>query len=405
MSRSWDLVQSSITSRRTSNPIRNIVQNINVNDSNPDKSLIQLSIGDPTVFGNLKVDESVNESLIKNIKSHKFNGYQNSCGMESARVSIAKHYGGPDAKFENVYICSGCSGALDIAITALINEGENILIPKPGFSLYQTLSDSKGIEVRHYNLIPEKQWEVDLTSVERLIDDKTRAILINNPSNPCGSVYSRDHLEEIVAIAEKYCIPIIADEIYGNMVFKGKKFVPLHEVSKNVPILTVGGLAKQFVVPGWRVGWIILHDRQDIFKQANIGNALFRLTTLIVGANSLIQSIIPEILDNTPLNFFSSLNHTLEENALYCYDRLSKVKGLEPIKPDGAMYIMVKITTNNTISDDLSFTKLLLKDQSVFVLPGQCFGATNFIRIVFCPPINVLEEAFDRIEDFCNKYY
>jgi len=154
---------------------------------------------------------------------------------------------------------TGCSGALDLAISVIINEGDNLLVPVPGFPLYQVIKDSLGGSVRHYPLIPEKDWECDLVKMEEVIDARTKAILIKNPSNPCGSNFSKEHLEGIVAVASRHGLPIIADEIYGGCVFNGE-FTPIHEVRQNVPVLTMGGLAKEFVVPGWRAGWVVLHD-------------------------------------------------------------------------------------------------------------------------------------------------
>jgi tyrosine aminotransferase len=116
-------------------------------------------------------------------------------------------------------------------------------------------------------LIPENNWEMDLAHLESLIDSNTACILLNNPSNPCGSVYSKEHLLKLLAIAEKHSLPVISDEIYADMVFSGHVFHPLATLTKTVPILTCGGLAKKFLVPGWRVGWVLIHDRHGQFKQ------------------------------------------------------------------------------------------------------------------------------------------
>ena len=114
---------------------------------------------------------------------------------------------------------------------------------------------------------PERQWEADIDHMEQLIDKDTVAIVIVNPSNPCGSVYSKQHLLDILAIAEKHCLPIIADEIYNGLVFNGQHTYPIASLSKNVPVLSCGGLGKKYLVPGWRVGWILIHDRNRIFKK------------------------------------------------------------------------------------------------------------------------------------------
>ena len=207
--------------------------------------------------------------------SGKYNGQARPSGHESARQAIANFVSreGSPITSEDVFICSGCSSALDICIPALANRGDNILVPRPGFPLCKILSQGLGIETRDYNLLPDQNWEVDLNHLESLVDPKTRAIVVNNPSNPCGSVYDARHLKAILGIAERHHIPIIADEIYSQMVFRNKRFVSVASVSKNVPILSCGGIGKRFLVPGWRIGWITVHDRNNAFQRYRYMNA------------------------------------------------------------------------------------------------------------------------------------
>lgn len=246
----WNLKVSSIA-KNTFNPIRAIVDQMNL-VPNPEKEMIALSIGDPTVFGNLKPAENVIEAIIDAVKSEKWNGYLPSVGAESAREAVAQYARRRAANLsaKDVILTSGASGALDICITALANPGDNILVPKPGFSLYKTLADSLGIQVRHYNLLPEKSWEVDIQHLISLLDEKTSAIVLCNPSNPCGSVYSWDHLEKVLAVCEEYRLPVIADEIYADFVFPGETFHSMASVNQNIPILSCGGLTKRWLIPG-----------------------------------------------------------------------------------------------------------------------------------------------------------
>lgn len=200
---------------------------------------------------------------------------------------------------------------------------------------------------------PERDWEADLVHMSSLIDENTAAIIVNNPSNPCGSVYTKEHLQEILAVAEKHHVPIIADEIYADLVFSGRKFYPIASLTDRVPILTVGGIAKMYLVPGWRLGWIIIYDRNNLFQEVQmipyqltmqVRVGLLKLSQLILGANTLVQSVIEEALFNTPQEYYTSLFKTLEDNARYLCDRLSKVPGLKVVEPAGAMYMMVRIT-------------------------------------------------------------
>lgn len=280
--------------------------------------------------------------------------------------------------------------------------------------------------------------------MESLIDSRTRCILVNNPSNPCGSVYSEAHLRDIVALAEKHCLPIIADEIYGGIVFDGYQMHPLAAVSTNVPIITCGGLAKEFLVPGWRVGWIVVHDRNEILKEVHAG--ICRLATLTLGANTLVQNAIPAVLTPAPGSreasslaaFHRSTTKILQTNAQFIVEKLADVSCLEVIIPQGgasqcrvhppsprafahmsrppspppplrctAMYVMIRVKMDlfdDAITNDVQFTECLLMEESVFVLPGKCFGVANFVRVVLCVPIEKLEVACTRIVRFCDAH-
>lgn len=159
----------------------------------------------------------------------------------------------------------------------LANSGQNILIPKPGFPIYKTLTSVYGVAYKQYNLIASQNWSIDFDHLESLIDSETVAIVINNPSNPCGSVFSKDELLKILSVAERYCLPIIADEIYDKFVFDNinnnedecqTPFIALSSLTKTVPILTCGGISKTCLIPGLRLGWIIINDQCKIFDQS-----------------------------------------------------------------------------------------------------------------------------------------
>lgn len=195
----WN-VKPSDMSNKTFNPIRAIVDNMKVKP-NPNKTVISLSIGDPTVFGNLPTDPEVTQAMKDALDSGKYNGYAPSIGYLSSREEVASYYHCPEAPLEakDVILTSGCSQAIELCLAVLANPGQNILIPRPGFSLYRTLAESMGIEIKLYNLLPEKSWEIDLKQLESLIDEKTACLVVNNPSNPCGSVFSKRHLQKILA--------------------------------------------------------------------------------------------------------------------------------------------------------------------------------------------------------------
>uniref|UniRef100_A0A182Q5B3 Tyrosine aminotransferase n=1 Tax=Anopheles farauti TaxID=69004 RepID=A0A182Q5B3_9DIPT len=400
----WNVAISDFA-RLTHNPIRAIVEGLNI-QPNPAKPLIALSIGDPTTFGNLKPSSETIEAVRLAIEDGTGNGYAPANGHLEAREAVARYvqHQGPVTP-NDVILCSGCSSALDLCISVLGGPGKNILIPKPGFSIYRTLAEGFGIECRTYDLLPERNWEADLGQLEQLIDERTCAMVVTNPGNPCGSVFSRAHLEAIVDIAERHYVPIIADEIYEHFVFPGHEFHAVSSLSNRVPVLSCGGLTKRFLVPGWRMGWIIVHDRNEVFGEVRRG--LANLSVRILGSNTLVQRALPAILDNTPNDFFDDLVAVLHRHAELAYKSIKQIRGLNPIMPGGAMYMMVGIDVEHfpEFTTDLSFVEALVHEQSVFCLPGQCFEYPNYFRLVLTVPEEMIVEAVKRLEEFCDQHY
>lgn len=221
----WN-IRASKFAQSTLNPVRRMLEQMKM-EPNPQLPVISLSIGDPTVMSNLAKPDTVITAITNCINDKSFDGYTPSQGTVSARTAVANYYSKPDNlvyKFSDIILTNGCSQALDLCITVLANRGQNILIPKPGFSIYKTLCGTLDINVKYYNLLENNNWEIDLDEVESLIDENTVSIVVNNPSNPCGSVYSKEHLIKIIKLAEKHRLPIIADEVYGDMVFPGNDF-------------------------------------------------------------------------------------------------------------------------------------------------------------------------------------
>lgn len=227
-------------------------------------------------------------------------------------------------------------------------------------------------QVKYYDLIPEKNWEIDLDHLESLIDHKTAAIVLNNPSNPCGSVYTEFHLRKLLSIAYNYQIPIIADEIYDRLVFPGNKFVSITSLNSFVPILVCGGLAKRFLVPGWRIGWVAIHDPIGAFDHG-VRQGMVKLSQRTIGSNTLIQGAIPDILKSSPERFFDGLINTLVENAKICYEILKTAKGIIPYKPQGTMYMMIEIELDKfpEFDDGILLGQKMIEEESVFCLPGE----------------------------------
>lgn len=204
-------------------------------------------------------------------------GYVNACGTPAAREAIAKYHSYPEHVIDsdNVIVANGCSGSLELALTTLLDPGSILLVPQPGFPLYQVIAESHGATVLPYRLDPDNQWQIDLTSLEeQLLSARNdanggvptiRAILLNNPSNPTGAVYPKSHLRQLVNLCCRYQLPIVADEVYSELTFGSNAFYPMAQIAaqagQQVPVITVSGLAKNFLLPGWRLGWLTFHDK------------------------------------------------------------------------------------------------------------------------------------------------
>jgi tyrosine aminotransferase len=345
-------------------------------------------------------------------------GYINACGLPAAREAIAKHHSYPIAggqvTADNVIVASGCSGTLELVLTALLDPGTAILVPQPGFPLYQVIAESHGASVVYYRLDPDRNWEIDLNHLQNVLSTTTaapiRGLLLNNPSNPTGAVYSRQHLRDVVSFCDQHHLPIVADEVYGSLTFGLSEFHPMAKVAaecgNRVPVITTSGLAKQYLLPGWRCGWVVFHDNAFGTLQ-EVESGAKRLAQIVLGASHLIQRVIPELLPSAPAldEWKQDLKLTLERQAKFIYRRLSICHGLSAIAPQGAMYSMVRIDLSVLdVVDDVDFSTKLLQEENVFVLPGSAFGCPNTFRVVFCCDEPLLEAAADRIDQFCLRH-
>jgi tyrosine aminotransferase len=241
-------------------------------------------------------------------------------------------------------------------------------------------------------------------------DQAIRAIIVTNPSNPCGSNFTAQHVIDIAAATARMQVPIIADEIYAGMTFAGAKFVSFTNQTLS-PALVAGGLAKQWVAPGWRLGWLLRHDPSEgKTLLANVWRGVVDVSAILIGPNALIQGALPTILAPGPEGAAHrrELNATLEAQAALCYEALVATKSLKPTKPQGAMYMLVRIPDvasirpEFNIKDDVDFSARLMEAENVQVLPGTIFGIPGFVRIVFTKPPAQLREAVARMAAFAD---
>ncbi|XP_031250360.1 nicotianamine aminotransferase 1-like [Pistacia vera] len=384
-----------------------LVGNLNQDD---ERSFVHLGHGDPSAYPCFRTTPSAEDAIVSALRSAQFNCYPPAAGIPPARRAIAE-YVSRDLPYklspDDVYVTAGGNQSIEIIITALARSGVNILLPRPGYPQYEARAAFSHLEVRHFDLIPEKGWEVDLDAVEALADENTVAIVIINPGNPCGNVFSYQHLKKVAETARKLGMFVIADEVYSHIVFGNKPFIPMGEFGSIVPVLTIGSISKRWIVPGWRLGWIVTNDPCGLLKQTGILDSIRNYVNLSSDPVTFIQGAIPEILGNTEEDFFSNIVRTIKEDADICCSKIKEIPCIVcPQQPEGAMSVMVKLNLSllEGINDDMDFCVKLVKEESVIVLPGTTVGMKNWIRITFAIEPAILAEGLDRIKSFYQRH-
>ncbi|XP_073026697.1 tyrosine aminotransferase-like isoform X1 [Primulina eburnea] len=384
-----------------------LMGNLNANDSRP---VIPLGHGDPSAFPSFRTATSAVDALCSAIRSAKFDGYSSTVGIPAARSAVANylskdlpHKLSPD----DVFLTIGCTQALEAVVTVLSRPKSNILLPRPGFPYYEARAGFSHLEVRHFDLVSEKGWEVDLDAVEALSDENTVAMVIINPGNPCGNVFKYEHLKKIAETAKRLGILVISDEVYDHLTFGSSPFVPMGVFASIVPVVTVGSISKRWIVPGWRLGWLVTNDPDGILMKQGIVDSIKGFLNISSDPATFSQGALSEILENTPSDFFEKIIVVLRECANIVYDRIKEIPCLTcPSKPEGSMFVMVKLNLPllEGINDDLEFCRMLAEEESVIVLPGVAVGLKNWLRITFAVEPSYLDDGFRRIKAFHQRH-
>ncbi|KAM3343500.1 nicotianamine aminotransferase 1-like [Capsicum galapagoense] len=401
-----DLKEKSLFSIRS--VLEMLMENLKEDDDN--RSKIHLGRGDPSAIPCFRTSSAAEDAIYSAVKSAKFNGYAPAVGLYSTRRSIAEylshdlpHQLSPD----DIFLAPGANQAIEVVMSVLARPGANILLSRPGYPFYEARAACSNLEVRHFDLLPEKGWEVDLESVEALVDDNTIAIVIINPGNPCGNVFMSEHLQEIPETAKKLGILVIADEVYSHLCFGNNPFVSMGVYGSITPMLTLGSISKRWIVPGWQLGWIAMIDPSGVLKKSGIAECLQDYLEYSANPATIVQGAVPHLLEKTSKDFFSNTNNILKEAVEAFYTKVQEIPCLTcPYKPEGAMCVMIKLNLSflEGINDDMEFCTKLAHEESVIILPGMIVGLKNWLRVTFAMEPSILEEGLERIKAFCLRH-
>ena len=368
--------------------------------------ITSLNIGNPAAFGFETPDEIIHD-IIVNIRNAQ--GYVDSRGLFAARKAVMQYYqnqGVKNSLIEDVYIGNGVSELITLVMTALLNLDDEVLIPSPDYPLWTTVVGLQGGKAIHYLCDEANDWNPDIEDIESKITSKTKAIVLINPNNPTGAVYTKEIVEKIVRIAEKHQLILFSDEIYDKIIYDSVKHHSAAGLSEEILIVTMGGLSKNYRAAGFRGGWMILTGAKHKAKSYIEGlNFLF--------STRLCANVITQLGIQTALGGYQSINDLvsmdgrLAKQMNLAYEKLNSISGVSCVKPKGALYLFSKFDLEAfTFKDDNDFVMSLLEEQKILVVGGQGF---NFIRkdhfrIVFLQHVEQLTIALDKIANHFNNH-
>lgn len=368
------------------------------------KRILPLNIGDPVKY-DFNTPSHIQKALIRAVEAGA-NYYSPSEGMKELRDAVAEKenlHNGACITPDNVLVTSGISEAIMFLMGSILEPGDEVLLPGPCYSPYLAYAKFFEGKAVTYRTIEEKAWAPDLQDLESRITAKTRLIVIVNPNNPCGSLYSRNELQGILDLAAAHDIPVAADEIYDKIVYDGN-FTGVASLAKDVPLIGLNGFSKAHLITGWRLGYVYLQDPEG--KLAQVWDGIQRLSRIRICASTPAQLAGVEALRG-PQEHIREMVGKLRARRDFSLKRIAAIPRLSSATPGGAFYLFPKLDLKGTKwTNDEEFVVDLLKDTGVLVVHGSGFdpvyGKDHF-RAVFLPDEAMLGEAYGLIEDFMKR--
>ncbi len=368
--------------------------------------VLKLNIGNPAPFNFTAPDEIIVD-MIYNLRNSE--GYSDSKGIFAARKAVMQYCqlkGIANVSLNDIYTGNGVSELITMSMQGLLDDGDEILVPAPDYPLWTAAVTLAGGKAVHYMCDEQNEWNPDIQDIKSKITNNTKGIVIINPNNPTGALYSEEILKEIVEIARSSGIIIFADEIYDRLVMDGLKHVSIAALAPDVPCVTFNGLSKSHRVAGFRAGWMVISGDKSRIKGYIEGLNL--LSTMRLCSNVPSQQII-----QTALGGYQSVDDLLKpggriyEQREFIYNALNSIEGVSAVKPKAAFYIFPKIDAKKyNIKSDEKLALDLLRQKKILVTQGTGFNypTNDHIRIVYLPEIKQLKRAVDDIADFLSTY-
>ena len=368
--------------------------------------ILKLNIGNPAPFGFRTPDEVVQDMR------HQLpdcEGYSDSKGLFSARKAIMQYSqikGLPNVDMDSIYTGNGVSELINLCMQALLDTGDEILIPSPDYPLWTACATLAGGTPVHYVCDEQAEWYPDIDDIERKITPRTKAIVIINPNNPTGALYPREVLQQIVDVARKHQLMIFSDEIYDRLVMDDLEHVSIASMAPDLFCITFSGLSKSHMIAGYRIGWMVLSGNKHCAEDFILG--LNMLSNMRLCSNVPAQSIVQTALwgHQSVRNYVVPGGRVYEQRE-YVYKALNDIPGITAVKPKAAFYIFPKIDVKKfNITNDEQFALDLLHEKKILLVPGKGFNwdKPDHFRVVYLPRIEVLSEAMGQLGDFLSHY-
>lgn len=368
--------------------------------------ILKLNIGNPAPFGFRTPDEVIYDM---SRQLSECEGYSDSRGLFSARKAIMQYAQIkkiPNVSMDGIYTGNGVSELINLCMSALLDNGDEILIPSPDYPLWTASATLAGGKAVHYICDEQSEWYPDIEDIEKKITSKTKAIVIINPNNPTGALYPKEVLQKIVDVAREHQLIIFSDEIYDRLVMDGEEHVSIASLAPDLFCVTFSGLSKSHMIAGFRIGWMILSGNKRMAKDYIEG--IHMLSNMRLCSNVPAQSIVQTALwGHQSVNSYTVPGGRIYEQREYIYKALTDIPGITAVKPKAAFYIFPKIDVKKfNITDDVKFAYDLLTDKKLLIVQGSGFnwGQPDHFRVVYLPRIEVLEEAVGNLKDFLSYY-